>query len=92
MFKYLVLTALRIIMRAKNVSLLVQNSEDRDLLIELRVTTADRIALIAGVGIDLDQFPRTPLPVGEPIVLLPARLLRDKGIEEFVTAARALRA
>jgi glycosyltransferase involved in cell wall biosynthesis len=91
-FKYLVLVALRLIMRAKNVSLLVQNSEDRDLLIELRVTTADRIALIAGVGIDLDQFPRTPLPVGEPIVLLPARLLRDKGIEEFVTAARALRA
>ena len=33
-----------------------------------------------------------PEPEGPPVVVLPARLLRDKGVEEFANAARAIKA
>jgi glycosyltransferase involved in cell wall biosynthesis len=42
--------------------------------------------------VDLDAFTPSPEPAGPPLVVLPARLLWDKGVGEFVAAARALRA
>jgi glycosyltransferase involved in cell wall biosynthesis len=52
---------------------------------------ASRIRLIPGVGVDLDLFRPSPPPSGPPTVVMPARLLRDKGVGEFVAAARLLR-
>lgn len=52
------------------------------------------VHLIRGSGVDTTRFtPADPPPPEPPVaVLLVARLLREKGIEEFVTAARALAA
>lgn len=41
-----------------------------------------------GSGVDLARFPATEPPGGVPLVVLPARMLWDKGIGEFVEAAR----
>jgi glycosyltransferase involved in cell wall biosynthesis len=49
------------------------------------------ISVVAGSGIDLDQFAMQPLPRGPTRFLLIARLLADKGIREYVRAARLLR-
>ena len=40
---------------------------------------------------ELSRFAATPEPDGLPLVILPARMLRDKGVEEFVAAARSLK-
>jgi len=40
--------------------------------------------------VDLNEFRRAPLPGGVPLVVLPARMLWDKGVGEFVQAARSL--
>jgi len=50
-----------------------------------------RSTLVRGSGVDTSRFRPTPLPAGPPVVLLPARMLWDKGIGEFVAAARRLR-
>jgi len=70
---------------------IVQNPDDEALVGRLGVN-GDAIARIAGSGVDLDTFVRTAEPAGPPVVLFPARLLRDKGVGEFVEAARRLRA
>ena len=50
---------------------------------------ARRRVLLSGTGVDLDRFPPAP-PVLHPLrFLLIARLLREKGIEEYVEAARS---
>lgn len=49
------------------------------------------VHLVAGSGIDLEHFPIQPLPSGPIRFLLIARLLADKGIREYVAAARNLR-
>jgi glycosyltransferase involved in cell wall biosynthesis len=51
----------------------------------------ERAALIRGSGVDCDLFRPTPEPTGRPVVMLAARMLWDKGIREFVEAARLLR-
>jgi len=46
--------------------------------------------IINGSGVDLDHFARSPLPEGPVIFLFLGRLLRNKGLHEFVAASRLL--
>lgn len=69
---------------------LVQNADDAQLLLRLRVP-ASRIRVIAGSGVDLEKFHVMPESVTTPVVLFPSRLLWDKGIAEFVAAARTIK-
>lgn len=50
------------------------------------------VVQVSGSGVDTTRFPFRPVPNGPPIFLLIARLLRDKGLVEFVAAARQVRA
>lgn len=69
---------------------LVQNPDDAELLARLGVPR-ETVRRIAGSGVDLVRFQPTPEPEGIPVIVLPARLLWDKGVGEFVEAARLLR-
>ncbi|MDP2830250.1 MAG: glycosyltransferase family 4 protein [Sulfuricellaceae bacterium] len=69
---------------------IVQNPEDAAMLADCGVA-ASRIRLIRGAGVDTAWFTPAPEPPGIPLVVLPARMLRDKGVVEFVAAARRLR-
>jgi glycosyltransferase involved in cell wall biosynthesis len=71
-----------------------QNKDDRTLFVRRGIVSERQARLLPGSGIDLDRFRATPVPVGTgcPIFLLIARLLGDKGIREFVEAARVVRA
>jgi glycosyltransferase involved in cell wall biosynthesis len=70
-----------------------QNPDDRALFEELGlVRGSEQIVLINGSGIDLDVFRPAPPPAGPVSFLLIARLLREKGIREYVEAARQVRA
>lgn len=70
-----------------------QNMHDRDLFNSVHITRQDRTALLPGSGVDLDEFSPSPLPSDDdqPIFLLVARMLWDKGIFEFVEAAELVR-
>lgn len=52
-----------------------------------------RVDIVNGSGINLERFPCVPLPPDGPRrVLLIARLLVDKGIREYIAAARTVKA
>lgn len=51
---------------------------------------SERCQVVPGLGVDCDRFRPAPVPDGPPVVLLPARMLRSKGLGEFVEAARQL--
>jgi glycosyltransferase involved in cell wall biosynthesis len=77
--------------RPANVRIVVQNAEDRAAVLRLCPAAESRTRLIVGSGVDLTEFRHTPEPDGIPAVLLPGRLLREKGIYEFAAAATQLR-
>jgi glycosyltransferase involved in cell wall biosynthesis len=68
-----------------------QNEDDRALFLEARAVRLGQTVIIRGSGVDLAQFRPTPEPDGPPLVVVPSRMLRDKGIVEFVEAAAVLR-
>jgi glycosyltransferase involved in cell wall biosynthesis len=69
-----------------------QNRDDEVHFRELGVVRgAERTALVAGSGVDLDAYRFEPLPPGPPSFLMVARLLRDKGVYEYAEAARLVR-
>ncbi len=72
-------------------AVILQNDDDEVTLRELGVLEGARVAKIRGSGVDLERFAATPEPRGTPpLVVLPARLLVDKGVREYVQAARLL--
>lgn len=81
----------RAVFRRGNVFFLFQNARDRGEFVRLGLATLERSLLIPGSGVDVDRFRPKPSPSGTPVVVLPARLLKAKGVVEFVEAARRLR-
>ncbi len=68
-----------------------QNDDDRQLFIAGRLVAAHKADLLPGSGINLAHFLPSPLPRNSRVrFLLVARMLWDKGVGEFVEAARNL--
>jgi glycosyltransferase involved in cell wall biosynthesis len=68
-----------------------QNRDDSELLIREQIVLRSQVRIITGSGVDHGAFSPMPEREGVPVVLLPSRMLWDKGIKEFVDAARLLR-
>jgi len=73
-----------------------QNREDLDLFVKSRLVRPEQGQLLPGSGIDLDHFALAPFRPRDadsgPVFILIARLLWDKGIYEYVEAARRIKA
>ena len=72
-------------------TVIVQNRDDWQALMQAGLVDARQLRLIPGSGVDPALYAGSAPGLGEDIVLLPARLLTDKGVPEFVQAARSLR-
>lgn len=71
----------------------VLNEDDRALVLRTKmISSRQRLTRVNGTGIDLDSFAHVPPRDSAPRFLLIARLLREKGLEEYVQAARMVKA
>jgi glycosyltransferase involved in cell wall biosynthesis len=76
----------------RDTQVIFQNREDREIFIQSRLIKAESTHLIPGSGVNLNKFVPAPEPPGMPVVMFAARMLWDKGIGDFVEAARILKA
>jgi glycosyltransferase involved in cell wall biosynthesis len=83
--------AYRILLNHPNSRVIFQNPDDQREFIANRLAPRESTILIKGSGVDTTLFsPRPELP-GTPVVLFAGRLIWDKGVGEFVEAARLLK-
>ena len=75
----------------RNAGAVFQNPDDLQLFLDGRLVDPNIVAMIKGCGVNMTEFAPTPEPDDEPIVLFPARIIGDKGVNEFVEAARILK-
>jgi glycosyltransferase involved in cell wall biosynthesis len=92
----LVRLALRLGLGGKRARLILQNPDDMALFESARSARLDQLRLIPGSGVDLTRFKPSEAPAertaNDPFrIVLPARLLWDKGIAEWVEAAEKLK-
>ena len=83
-------TVLRTLINNGQSVALVQNPDDRDLLVSLGIAKK-RIVLIPGSGVDVDHLHPMPEPSDSLTVGFVGRLLEDKGIRALIDAHRLLR-
>lgn len=69
---------------------IVQNTDDAEELQAAAGLEEEETNLVPGSGVDIDRFTMSPEPEGPPVVILPSRMLWDKGIKTFVEAAERL--
>lgn len=80
----------RLALGHSNSAVIFQNADDRDALRRIGAVRSDQVRLVRGSGVALIDYPCLPEPEGLPVVTMAARLLRDKGVAEFVEAAKIL--
>ncbi len=68
-----------------------QNPDDQELFLKLKLVVPQQTTLILGSGVNPDRFSPMTEPDSMPVAVLPARMLWDKGVGEFVRAAQILR-
>jgi len=77
-------------MLLRGTSVIVENQDDQAIIASLGVAYRD-IHLVPGAGVDTSGYAPSPESEGVQLVVLPARMLWDKGVGEFVDAAKQLR-
>lgn len=87
----LVITGYRFALNHPNHKAIFQNPDDIEIFIENSIINKESAVMIKGSGVDVKQFTPAPLSGGDCRVVLPARMLWDKGVGEFVEAARILK-
>jgi glycosyltransferase involved in cell wall biosynthesis len=96
-FKTIILRLiLKMLMRSafsgKGVRVVFQNPDDHQMFLKQSlIDDPGRTSLILGSGVDLNRFKPSDEPTGVCKIILPARMLREKGVFEAVDAARILR-
>ena len=87
----LVKRLIRNVLSRPNSKVIIENSDDYNNLISGRFAKRESISLVKGAGVDTAKFNYTVESVEPVKVIMVARLLRDKGIQEFIDAAEIVK-
>jgi GT2 family glycosyltransferase len=74
----------------KNTVGIFQNPDDLNLFINAKILKKKRTVIIRGSGVDTSIYQNTPEKNGVPCIVLASRMLWDKGIGEFIDAAKQI--
>ena len=80
----------RLLLNPRRSRVIFENSDDAAYFIKNDVARAADTVIIRGAGVDVRKFRPASSPAGPPVVALVGRMLRDKGVREFVEAAHQL--
>jgi glycosyltransferase involved in cell wall biosynthesis len=86
--RLLIRPVLKALLRRKNAWMIFQNPDDLELFNNLGLIEPDRSVIIRGSGVDINEFEQTPDVNNIPVIMLASRMLWDKGVGEFVDAAK----
>ncbi len=75
----------------KNSISIFQNSDDLELFIDRNLVDRTKTVMIKGCGVDVDVFTPINKFVDNRIIMFPARIIGDKGANEFFDAAKILK-
>lgn len=71
-----------------NSRVIFQNDDDCAILRDIGAVRPEQVVMIRGAGVDMQEFKHLPEPDLPIVITMAARLLKDKGVMEFVEAAR----
>lgn len=93
LLRTIILPLLRFAFGGKEKFIIFQNPDDQHAMVSTNIVKVENTTVIRGSGVDITEFSYTPYQEAEeaPIILFTSRLLKEKGIEDFIEAARILK-
>lgn len=92
LLRFVVGPFLRFALKNPRAQIIFQNPDDQDIMLKRGFVRSQNVNLIKGSGVDIDAFPFVAEPDNDtPLVVMPTRLVHDKGVAVFVDAARILK-
>ena len=89
--RILVVTLYRFVFKRKCFRVIFENPDDQNQFIDKKIIDRKQSIVIRGAGVDTKLFVPSSELTGCVVIVLPARMLWDKGVGEFVEAARTLK-
>jgi glycosyltransferase involved in cell wall biosynthesis len=83
--------ALRLLLNPSNSRVIFENKDDLASFVSARSVRPEAAVLIRGAGVNVEFYSPRLSSNDIPLIVVPARLLWDKGLGEFVAGARLLR-
>jgi glycosyltransferase involved in cell wall biosynthesis len=71
--------------------LFMMNRDDQELFVKTKMVEPQKVVLFNGTGVDLKYFNMCPPFADSLCFIMIARLLREKGVYDYVTAARIIK-
>jgi glycosyltransferase involved in cell wall biosynthesis len=84
----LLIVVLRLLFKNPKIRLILQNQDDKNLLLDYKIIKSTKVVLIRGAGVNTKEYRPNDSVHKVPVVILPARMLWDKGVSEFVDCAK----
>jgi len=78
---------LKLALKGEKVRLTLQNQDDIETIQRIGLIRPEFVRLVRGAGVEVEKFLPSKIRGGIPLVILPARLLWNKGVGEFVSVA-----
>jgi glycosyltransferase involved in cell wall biosynthesis len=92
LLRAMVLPVLKLAFARQDARIIFQNPDDQRAFLNLKIVRPEQTAIIRGSGVDITAFAFTPEPsLTPPRILFPSRLLKEKGIFDFVAAAQIIK-
>lgn len=70
-----------------------ENIENKDIFIKNKITEEDKVYVLNGAGVNLEEYPLTEYPKEDKEIrfLFIGRIMKEKGIDEFLYAAKKIK-
>lgn len=70
-----------------------ENIENKDIFIKNKITEEDKVYVLNGAGVNLEEYPFTDYPKEDKEIrfLFIGRIMKEKGIDEFLYAAKKIK-
>lgn len=91
LLRRIILFLYRLAMGHPNQCVIFQNSTDMTVLVDEGGVSIGKVKMIRGSGVDFQHYSAQAEVKGCPIIIMAARLLKDKGVFEFVDTARIIK-
>ncbi len=91
MLRYLILKIYRYSHKHKNICVIFQNPDDLKVFLNSKIISEKQTCTIKGAGVSMDEYSPQPEPCEPITVTLASRMLWEKGVGDFVAAAKILK-
>ena len=91
LMRFIAAPFLKLAIKQERARIIFQNPDDMNMMTKRGFARSNQCHLIRGSGVDTQKFSYTPEPDNKiPVIIMPTRLVHDKGVAVFIEAAKIL--